>query len=262
MARLKGDHPPARSLDELERRIGIELSDHARLERALTHSSLRGPTVAKRGRGKPGKALGKTPAGAVQDDGRSYERLEFLGDRVLGLVIAQRLFELFPGADEGELSLRLNALVNAETCAEIADELGLYEFVRHGGDLTTLATERTRNIRADLTESLIAAIYLSEGLETARGFIIARWAGRLARDVSARRDAKTALQEWAHTRGTATPAYEIKDRSGADHEPVFTVEASIDGVAPGEGQGRSRRLAEQAAAEAILIRESVWKDMP
>ena len=256
MARLKGDHTPARPLDELERRIGIELSDHARLERALTHSSLRVASGGQTGRGKLNKA---TPSGAA-GDGRSYERLEFLGDRVLGLVIAQALFEQFPQADEGELSLRLNALVNADTCAEIADELGLYEFVRHGGDLTALASERTRNIRADLTESLIAAIYLSEGLETAQRFIIARWADRLGKDVSARRDAKTALQEWAHTRGTAVPRYEIQNRSGSDHEPLFTVQATIEGVEPGQGQGRSRRLAEQAAAEAILIRQSVWKD--
>lgn len=258
MARLKGDRKPARSLDELERRIGIRLSDHVRLERALTHSSLRMASHGRSGRGKQGKE----PASASAADGRSYERLEFLGDRVLGLVIAQALFEQFPRADEGELSLRLNALVNADTCAEIADDLGLYEFVRHGGDLTTLAAERTKNIRADLTESLIAAIYLSEGLEMARDFIIARWADRLDKDVSARRDAKTALQEWAHTRGTALPKYEIRDRSGPDHEPVFTVQATVEGVVPGEGQGRSRRLAEQAAAEAILIRESVWKDTP
>ncbi len=259
MARVKGDHKPARSLDELERRIGITLSDHARLERALTHSSLRAAAGGARGRRKPGKA---PAASASAEDARSYERLEFLGDRVLGLVIAQALFEQFPRADEGELSLRLNALVNADTCAEIADELGLYEFVRHGGDLTTLALERTRNIRADLTESLIAAIYLSEGLKTARDFVIARWADRLDTDVTARRDAKTALQEWVHTRGTAVPRYEIHDRSGPDHEPVFTVRVTVEGVAPGEGQGRSRRLAEQAAAEAVLIRESVWKDTP
>ena len=234
MAKLKAD----KSLDELERRLGIRFRERARFERALTHSSLR-------------------PSGG---NDRSYERLEFLGDRVLGLVIAEKLFEMFPSADEGELSLRLNSLVSAETCAEIADELGLYEFVRHGGDLKTLKGERTRSIRADLVESLIAAIYLGEGLETARGFIIAHWAGRLEDAGSARRDPKTALQEWAHTRGPETPHYAIVDRSGPDHDPVFTVRVTVPGIEPADGQGRSKRIAEQEAATAVLIRESVWKD--
>jgi ribonuclease III len=238
MARLKADKP----LEELERRIGITFHEKARFERALTHSSLRSS--------KGGKGEGE----------RSYERLEFLGDRVLGLVVAEKLFDMFPGADEGELSLRLNSLVSADTCAEIADELGLYEFVRHGGDLKKLKSDRTKSIRADLVESLIAAIYLGEGLDTARDFIVRYWGGRLGKSVAARRDAKTALQEWAHTRGPVTPQYEIVERSGPDHDPLFTVRVLIPDVAPADGQGRSRRIAEQEAATAVLIRESVWKD--
>ena len=179
---------------------------------------------------------------------------------MLGLVVAEKLFDMFPGADEGELSLRLNSLVSADTCAEIADELGLYEFVRHGGDLKKLKSDRTKSIRADLVESLIAAIYLGEGLDTARDFIVRYWGGRLGKSVAARRDAKTALQEWAHTRGPVTPQYEIVERSGPDHDPLFTVRVSIPDVAPADGQGRSRRIAEQEAATAVLIRESVWKD--
>ncbi|MCB8836047.1 ribonuclease III [Aurantimonas sp. VKM B-3413] len=234
MARLTREKP----LEALEERIGVRFQDRTRFERALTHSSLR------------------------SDGGsdKSYERLEFLGDRVLGLVIAEKIFAMFPKADEGELSLRLNALVSAETCAEIADEIGLFDFVRQGGDLKKLKGERTRNIRADLVESLIAAIYLGEGMETARDFITRHWGGRLDEAVTARRDAKTALQEWAHRRGPTPPRYEIVDRTGPDHEPLFTVRVLVDGVEPAEGQGRSKRLAEQNAAETVLRREAVWKD--
>ncbi len=227
----------ARLLDELERRIDVRVADRPRLERALTHSSHR---------------AAKGPA--------SYERLEFLGDRVLGLVIAEKLFEMFPSANEGELSLKLNSLVSAEACAAIADDLGLSQFIRHGGDLKRLSAENTRNIRADVVESLIAAIYLGNGLEDARSFILRVWQDKLGGAATARRDPKTALQEWVHTRSTVPPRYEIVDRTGPDHDPLFTVRTVIDGVAPGEGQGRSRRIAEQEAATAVLLRERVWKE--
>ncbi|MEN3793718.1 ribonuclease III [Fulvimarina sp. MAC3] len=225
-------------LTELEKRIGVRFSDHDRLQRALTHSSFR----------------------SSKGDGRSYERLEFLGDRVLGLVVADKLFEMFPNADEGELSLRLNSLVNAETCAAVADEIGLYEFVRQGGDLKKLAASRTKSIRADLMESLIAAIYLNSGLDDARVFIETHWGERLNKSVAARRDPKTALQEWAHQRGPEPPRYEVVDRSGPDHNPKFRIKVSIAGVESSEGEGASKRLAEQSAATAMLIREKVWKD--
>jgi ribonuclease-3 len=233
MAKLKTD----RSLEELERRIGVSLSDRARLERAVTHSSLRG---------------GGTAA--------SYERLEFLGDRVLGLVIAEKLFEMFPKASEGEMSLRLNSLVSAEACAEVADEIGLADFIRHGGDVKKVKGEKSRNIRADVIESLIAAIYLGNGLKDARDFIHRLWGDRLGSAVSARRDPKTALQEWVHTRTTVPPRYEIVERTGPDHDPVFTVRAVIENIEPAEGTGRSKRLAEQEAASAVLLREGIWKD--
>ncbi|WP_102957820.1 ribonuclease III [Mangrovicella endophytica] len=236
MARLKAEKP----LDELAERIGIAIAerDRARFERALTHASLK-------------------PANGAST---SYERLEFLGDRVLGLVVAEKLFEMFPKADEGELSLRLNSLVSAETCSEVADEIGLHAYIRHGGDLKKLRGEHTRNIRADVVESLIAAIYLAEGLEAARRFVLRFWSDRLTAAVKARRDPKTALQEWAHSQSKTTPHYEVLDRSGPDHDPVFTVQAVVADVEPAEGRGRSKRLAEQEAAMVILAREGVWKD--
>ena len=226
-----------KTLDALEQTIGVPIRDKERFERALTHASLQ-----------------------VEGATKSYERLEFLGDRVLGLVIAERLFVQFPEADEGELSLRLNALVSAEACAEIADAIGLFDYVRQGADLKKLKGDRTKNIRADLVESLIAAIYLGEGLETARDFIVRHWGERLDGDVVARRDPKTALQEWAHQSGPTPPRYDMIDRSGPDHEPVFTIRVVIDGIEPAEGKGRSKRIAEQEAAAAVLRREGVWKD--
>lgn len=236
MARLIAGRP----LEDLEQRIGIAIRDRSRFERALTHSSLR-------------------PKGGSEP---SYERLEFLGDRVLGLIVADRLFEKFPRADEGELSLRLNALVSADACAQIADEIGLYDFVRHGGDLKALKSERTKNIRADLVESLIAAIYLDGGLEAARSFVLRQWGDRFDTAAEARRDAKTMLQEWAHTFASKPPLYEVVERSGPDHEPMFTVRVSVEGHQAVEGRGRSKRIAEREAASELLRRAKVWKDQP
>jgi ribonuclease III len=233
MAKLK----PAQPLEELERRIGLKAADRARVERALTHSSH--PSARR---------------------AANYERLEFLGDRVLGLVVSEKLFAMFPTANEGELSLKLNSLVSADACAEVADELGLWDFIRHGGELKRVSAENTRNIRADVVEALIAAIYLGNGLEDVRTFILTAWSDKLNGAATARRDPKTALQEWVHTRSTVPPRYEIVDRVGPDHDPLFTVRTVIDGVKPGEGRGRSRRLAEQEAATSVLLREGVWKE--
>ncbi|KTR06158.1 ribonuclease III [Aureimonas ureilytica] len=236
MARVRGSGP---ALDRLEERLGITFKDRARLERALTHSSL-----------------------VKSGSSSSYERLEFLGDRVLGLTIAEKLFQLFPQSDEGDLSLRLNALVSAETCAAVADDLGLPEFIRHGADLKRAAAGRNRNIRADVVEALIAAIYLDHGLEVARSFILTHWEERFGQVAEARRDPKTELQEWAHKQAGVPPVYEQIERSGPDHEPVFTVRASVPNYEPAEGRGRSKRIAEQNAAEVILLREGVWQSEP
>ncbi|WP_062211932.1 ribonuclease III [Aureimonas sp. AU12] len=236
MARVRGS---GAALDRLEARIGIRFADRSRLERAMTHSSLKN-------------------SGSKS----SYERLEFLGDRVLGLAIAQKLFELYPTADEGDLSLRLNSLVSAEACAEIADEIGLTEFIRHGADLQRSVAGRNRNIRADVVEALIAAIYLDHGFEPARAFILKHWGARLDGAVHARRDPKTELQEWSHKRTGMPPVYELVERSGPDHEPVFTVRATVREVEPATGRGRSKRIAEQDAAETILLREGVWDGVP
>ncbi|EYR84323.1 MULTISPECIES: ribonuclease III [unclassified Shinella] len=218
----------------LEDLIGYAFTDKDRLDRAITHASAR-----------PGK-------------GSNYERLEFLGDRVLGLCVAEMLFRTFREAKEGELSVRLNQLVSAESCAAVSDDLGLHRFIRTGADVKKLTGKAMLNVRADVVESLIAAIYLDGGLEAARGFILANWQGRAARAEGARRDAKTELQEWAHARFGLTPNYRVDERSGPDHDPRFTVTVEIRGVAPETGIDRSKRAAEQVAATKILEREGVW----
>jgi ribonuclease-3 len=215
--------------------IGHSFSNKKRLELALTHSSARS--------GEQG----------------NYERLEFLGDRVLGLVIAELLFSLFPTAKEGEMSVRLNQLVSAETCAAIADELELHQFIRTGADIKNLTGKRMANVRADVMESLIAALYLDGGLEAARKFVLKNWDSRARASAAARRDAKTELQEWAHGRVGEAPTYAIVGRTGPDHDPHFTVKAEVSGIESETGSGRSRRAAEQDAATKMLQREGIWK---
>ena len=218
---------------KLAEMIGHAFSRRERLELALTHSS------------------------ALADGRGNYERLEFLGDRVLGLIVAELLFSHFPTATEGELSVRLNRLVSAETCAAVADELELHQFIRTGADVKNLTGKRMANVRADVMESLIAALYLDAGLEAARSFVRKNWEARALASATARRDAKTELQEWAHSRFGEAPTYTIVDRTGPDHEPQFTVKAQLSDLEPEVGSGRSRRAAEQDAAAKMLRREGV-----
>jgi len=219
----------------LETMTGHRFSDPERVRRALTHASARNA------------------------DGLDYERFEFLGDRVLGLAVAEMLFAAHPAAPEGELSLRLNALVNAETLASIAEEIGLPALIRVGSELRGVSGRKQTNLFADSLEALIAALYLEGGMATAHTFIERHWARHATSYDPGRRDAKTELQEWAHQQVRATPAYEIEDRVGPDHDPVFTVVVKIEGLEPAFGNGRSKREAEQAAARSMLLREGVWK---
>ncbi len=222
-------------IDQLFKLTGHRFKDEERLTKALTHSS-------------------------VQDSEQgNYERLEFLGDRVLGLLIAEMLYQLFPQASEGELSVRLNHLVNAQTCADIAREMRLPDMIRVGFEMKNFEGRRLINMHADVVEALIAVIYLDGGLESVRPFIQKYWQSRAKKMDAGRRDAKTELQEWAHIQGNAQPHYQVIKRSGPDHDPVFMVEVSISGFASEIGQGSSKRYAERMAAEKILRREGVWK---
>ncbi|EJF81931.1 ribonuclease III [Bartonella doshiae] len=224
-------------VDHLEKLTGHRFKDEEKLKRALTHSS-------------------------VQDsEWGNYERLEFLGDRVLGLLIAEMLYQFFPQASEGELSVRLNGLVNAQTCADIALELGLSDMIHVGFEMRSLKGRRLTNMYADVIEALIAVMYLDGGLQSVRPFIQRYWQSRAQQMDAGRRDAKTELQEWAHIQGGLQPDYRVVKRSGPDHDPIFIVEVSVSGFAPEIGQGSSKRCAERMAAEKILRREGIWKTM-
>jgi ribonuclease-3 len=212
---------------------GHTFADTNLLERALTHASAR--------------------------KGVDYQRLEFLGDRVLGLIISELLFSSFPEAPEGELSVRLNALVNAETLSSIAEEIGLPDFIATGAELRALSGRKRVNVRADVVEALIAALYLDGGFDAARAFVHRHWSEHAESAGAARRDAKTELQEWAHQVAGEAPTYSLEGRSGPDHDPLFTVSAELKGYKPVSGKGRSKREAEQNAATAMLEREGIWK---
>jgi len=226
----------AENRKRVENIIGYHFADGALLTRALTHSSVEDSKLG------------------------NYERLEFLGDRVLGLVVAEFLCRLFPDVPEGVLSARLNMLVNAEICAEIAGETGLADYVAMSADMKQGAPRRLINVYADVMESLIAALYVEGGLDIARNFILRWWEERARHSAQQRRDAKTELQEWAHKQKAGElPAYRVVKRKGPDHDPLFEIEVRVLGFAPASGRGSSKRQAEQEAAEAMLRRENVWQ---
>ena len=227
----------------MNKRVKVEFAD---LEARLGYR-FRDPDLA---------ALALTHLSAQAADGRSYQRLEFLGDRVLGLVVADQLYASFPRASEGELSMRLAKLVRRETCAEIAAEwdvgphvvLGLGE-ARGGG-------RKKAAILSDVCESLIGAVYVDGGFEPARALILRSWGDRLTADAEPARDAKTAVQEWAQARALAAPRYEEVTRSGPAHAPLFVMRVVLPGYEPETGEASSKRAAEQAAAQAFLDRWS------
>jgi ribonuclease-3 len=228
----------ANKLDTLNRRIGYNFSDTAMLRRALTHSSAR----------------------AARHVSRDNERLEFLGDRVLGLCVAEMLMEQFPEADEGELARRFNRLVRKETCANIAQEewdLGR-AMIMSGGEAVSGGRRKT-TILGNACEALLGAIYLDGGFEATRAVIRRFWQPLLLEADTVPMDAKTALQEWAQGQGLPLPAYVETERAGPDHAPRFVIRVEVEGVEPALGEGSSKRQAEQAAARGMLVREGIWK---
>lgn len=188
------------------------------------------------------------------------ERLEFLGDRVLGLVVADMLFRQFPDAREGDIAPRFNALVDARTCSEIGIEMQLVELVRADAALKARTRGLGGNYLADAVEALIAALYIDGGIDAARHFIQRYWEPRLSMVLNKPVNPKSELQEWIAKDSDARPEYAIEKREGPDHQPVFTVSVAVRGFAPSLGTGSSRRAAEEAAATAFLKREGVWTD--
>jgi len=196
-----------------------------------------------------------THASAIQGGGDpSYERLEFLGDRVLGLVVADMLLAQFPDEPEGPLAQRLADLVRRETLAAVALELDLGASLRIAKSGQDDDERHNPAILADVCEALIGALYLDGGLAAARQFIEPIWQPLLIEARKPPQDAKTALQEWAQGRGLPLPEYRETARSGLDHEPVFTIEVTVAGHGGESAEGRSKRQAEQAAAARLLAR--------
>jgi len=221
-------------LAELETRIGHVFADASLAERALTHLS----------------APAASGSGRVQ----SYQRLEFLGDRVLGLVVSEMLYEAFPDASEGDLSVRLARLVRRETCAEVAEDWDVGPFVVMGQGEARGGGRKKAAILSDICESLIGAVFLDAGFADARALVRRFWEARMQADAAPIQDAKTAVQEWAQARGLGTPQYTEIERSGPAHLPRFVMQVQLEGYAPERGEASSKRAAEQAAARAFLDR--------
>ncbi|MCA3453199.1 MAG: ribonuclease III [Rhodobacter sp.] len=184
----------------------------------------------------------------------NYERLEFLGDRVLGLAMAEALLRADSTATEGQLAPRFNALVRKETCADVAREIGLGEVLKLGRSEMLSGGRRKDALLGDALEAVIAAVYMDAGFEAAQAVVLALWGDRIAGVQADARDAKTALQEWAQARGLPPPVYLEQGRTGPDHQPVFTVEVRLETGAVERAAAGTKRQAEQAAAKALLLR--------
>jgi ribonuclease III len=224
-----------RKFKELETKLGHRFKDVAMLERALTHASVRG---------------GKT-------ERSDNERLEFIGDRVLGLAIAEILNKQYPDASEGELARRYNRLVRGEACAKVSRAIGLgAHLILSESEADSGGREKT-TILADAAEALLGAVFLDGGFEKARTVVRKLWQDQSEPVPEVAVDAKSALQEWAQGQGLALPKYIVVSRKGPDHAPHFTAEVTISGRGPAQGEGASKRIAEQEAATALLSREGV-----
>ena len=207
-------------------------------------------------------ARGLTHVSALHHDlGRveSYQRLEFLGDRVLGLAVSDMLYLAFPDAEEGELSRRLADLVRKESCAEVALEWDISDHVRLGEGEAQSGGASKSAILADICESIIGAVFLDGGYDAARAVVAGAWSQRMTTPRRPLRDAKTALQEWAQGRGLPTPTYREIARSGPAHAPHFQMSVTVAGHAEAQAAGASKRVAEQAAAEVFLDREGLLR---
>ena len=224
------------ALDDVEAQLGHRFGDRMLLRQGLTHIS----------------ALAADKSRVT-----SYQRLEFLGDRVLGLVVSAMLFEAFPEAEEGELSRRLAALVRRETCAEVGIEWGLGAAILLGDSEVASGGREKPAILSDVCEAMVGAVFLDGGYAAADGLVRRVWTSRMLEPTRPLRDPKTALQEWAQALGKSTPTYRETSRSGPAHAPEFTVAVCVDGHDRAEGNGSSKRTAEQAAAQAFLTRQGL-----
>ncbi|MCA0042366.1 ribonuclease III [Celeribacter litoreus] len=215
-------------LQAFQKRLGHEFSQPDLLVRALTHSSISSPT-------RP-----------------DNQRLEFLGDRVLGLTMAEALFEADKTASEGQLAPRFNALVRKETCADVARQIDIGAVLKLGRSEMMSGGRRKEALLADAMEAVIAAVYRDAGFDVAKSVVRKLWGKRIETVDADSRDAKTALQEWAQARGQKPPKYTEIARKGPDHAPVFTIEVSLESGESARSEAPSKRQAEQAAAKSLL----------
>ncbi|HVV41535.1 MAG TPA: ribonuclease III [Nitrobacter sp.] len=218
----------------IEQRLGHKFADPSLLTTAFTHVS-----ALKSSRGD------------------SYQRLEFLGDHVLGLVVSDMLYRAFPKADEGELSKRLADLVRRETCIDVAKSLDLLEGIKLGAVGASAGARLRSSVLGDICEAVIGAVYLDGGYAAAAAFVERNWLERMRKPVRPLRDPKTVLQEWAQGKGLPTPVYREIERTGPHHDPRFRVAVELPGLEAAEGTGGSKRAAEKAAASAMIAREGV-----
>lgn len=225
-------------LHSLEERLSYRFSDKGLLKRALTHSSLSG----------------------ANDQVRDLERLEFLGDRVLGLLTAEVLWRCYPDYAEGDLAPRLNALVRKETCAKAAVYFGLSEHIRMSSWEDGAGGRKKKAILGDVMEALLGALYVDGGLNAARDVYNQYWTPNIQELSRFHRDSKTALQEWSQQKKLGTPDYDLLTADGPAHAPEFKVAVKIKGHALAYGEGRSKRAAQMDAAREFLIREGIWSD--
>lgn len=213
-------------MSTLETRIGYRFKHPANLELALTHPSL--------------------------SKSSNNQRLEFLGDAVLGAVVAKLLYDLYPGEQEGELARRHAALVRGETLTKIARDIDLNESLRMTAGESQAGGRDTASNLEDALEALIGALYLDGGMEAVEQFILPRWAVLAQSMLAPPKDAKTALQEWAQGRGLPVPTYALIESSGPAHAPLFTIEAAVQGYPPIQAKANSKRAAEQMVAGMLL----------
>ena len=215
-------------LKAFQARLGYEFQTPKLLSEAVTHASMSTPN---------------------RDDN---QRLEFLGDRVLGLVMAEALLNLDTGASEGQLAPRFNALVRKEACADVAREIDIGAVLRLGRSEMLSGGRRKQALLGDAMEAVIAAVYVDGGFDAARDMILRLWGDRTTSVKEDARDAKTALQEWAQARGLEPPAYTLVKRSGPDHAPIFTIAAELSTGQTASATGGAKRIAEQDAAQLLL----------
>lgn len=216
--------------------LGYTFRNRDLLKAALTHGS-----------GRKGKA------------NITYQRLEFLGDRVLGLVIAEELYVRNPRKAEGALAQNFSLLVRAEACADAARDLGIAEHIRVGTKEKAQGMTTQTVILGDVMEAILGAMYLDGGLEPSRALIMRLWERRLSNRTKLVKDAKSFLQEWALGQAKAIPAYRVVTREGPDHSPQFTIAVTVEGFSEAVASAQSKRTGEQLAAEAFLRREKIRK---